>query len=222
MNKHSQQKGFTIIELLIATSVFSVVLLIASTASIQIGRLYYKGLVSARTQEVARNVMDSVGQDLQFSDSKSFKQDYTDSGLAQINWATQSPSEPVSHAFAVCIGSSRYTYWLGQQVQGGNHGLVVDTAPASGCAPAASGTELLGDNMRLTQFSVVRPATNTGTYNLSIKVAYGDSDLLTTYNEDGSRVTGSELKDTLCRSGIAGNSFCATSMLDTTVKRRLE
>lgn len=219
--KVDNQKGFTIIELLVASVIFSVVLLGATTVIIQIGRMYYKSITSTRTQETSRAVMENISRDLQFNDSKSFKQDYTGSGIDPLQWSTTAPTAPNGgSAFAVCAGSSRYTYWLGTQVNEGNHGLVLDGAPTGACSPGdgSTGSELLGENMRLTAFSVTKPLTNSGTYNVSIGVAYGDDDLLNTFS------TGSlqgELADTLCLGGI-GSNFCATSMLDTTVKRRIE
>lgn len=220
MKINNNQKGFTIIELLVASVIFSVVLLGATTVIIQIGRMYYKSITSTRTQETSRAVMENISRDLQFSDSRSFKQDYTGSGIDSLQWATTAPTAPNGgSAFAVCAGSSRYTYWLGRQVNSGNHGLVLDGAPSGACTPGdGSGTELLGENMRLTAFSATRSPTSSGTYNVSIGVAYGDDDLLNTFS------TGSlqgELADTLCLGGI-GSNFCATSALDTVVKRRIE
>lgn len=205
MRVKNQQSGFTIIELLIATTVFSIVLLGASMAIVQIGRVYYKGLISAKTQEVSRSIVQSVSEDLQYSDSKAFK--------------TSPAGEPAPNA--ICIGTNRYTYWLGIPLEGANHGLVTDSISAgSDCvAGTGAGTELLGQNMRLIQFSVT-PASG-GIYKVTVGLAYGDSDLLTTYNQTTGVLEGN-LPDTLCRSGIAGSNFCATSTLDTTVKRRLE
>ncbi len=219
MSVKQNNSGFTIIELLIATAVFSTVLLIASTVIIQIGRLYYKGLISAQTQETVRNIAENVSQDLKFSNGNSFRQDYTDSSVTGDS-ATQAPTAPTNHAYSVCAGNNRYTYWLGQPVADGNHGILVDDAPEGACPPNGSGKELLGQNMRLTEFRVVKSTADPNLYNISIKVAYGDSDLLTTYNQQTGDLEGS-LPDTLCRSGIAGSNFCATSTLDTTVKRRL-
>lgn len=202
MRNQTSQKGFTIIELLIATTVFSVILLIASAAIIQIGRVYYKGLISTKTQETARSVMENVSRDLQFSNSKALRVNEADGRKVY------------------CIGDNRYTYVLGTQVTNGAHGLVQDEA-GNGCDPGdfSTGKELLGENMRLTRFDI---SSNDGnrTYQIGLGVAYGDSDLLTTYSADGLTLEGN-LSDTLCRSGVVGSNFCATSILDTTVKRRL-
>lgn len=205
-SRTANQKGFTIIELLIATTVFSLVLLVASAAVVQIGKMYYKGLISSRTQDVTRSVIEDASRDLQFSNSKGF-----------------SVGAPDGDKKVYCLGDHRYTYDLGKQVASGVHGLVQDTSGDS-CVPGdmsstTTAKELLGENMRLTKFDISSLDGNK-TYQISVGVAYGESDLLSTYSEDGSTLQGN-LADTLCRSGITGSNFCATSTLDTTVKRRL-
>ena len=70
--KRVDNKGFTIIELLIATVIFSVILLVITGAIIQFGRIYYRGVVQSKTQERSRAIIDSVAKDLQFSKPSSF------------------------------------------------------------------------------------------------------------------------------------------------------
>lgn len=73
--KRTNNKGFTIIELLIATVIFSVVLLVITGAIVQFGRVYYKGIVQSRTQERTRAITDSVSKNLQFSRTGSFSKE---------------------------------------------------------------------------------------------------------------------------------------------------
>jgi len=63
----THQQGFTIIELMLATAVFSVVLLIATVAVITVTRSYVKGDVEAETQDAARSILTAVTQDIQFN-----------------------------------------------------------------------------------------------------------------------------------------------------------
>src|SRR5581483_325395 len=92
-------RGFTIIELLIATLVFSVVLVVILAAFVQISRLFYKGVMMSRTQEDTRNVVQSIASDLQFSQTSS-----------NITAA----SAPSSGFF--CVGLHRYKYRIGYQL----------------------------------------------------------------------------------------------------------
>lgn len=215
MKKH--QAGFTILELIIATAVFSMILLLASNAIIQIGRLYYKGLTSTRTQEASRLISEDVTRALQLSRKGDIQESGDKTNLDSLR--------------AICIGDSRYSFILDKQVGTDTaHALWIDQTPSSGCPAAdlsnpnlSGGRELLSENMRLLEFRVVRSDT-AGTYTVNTTVAYGDSDLLNYYDQTGNiREVSDEngLAEGLCRTGIAGSNFCAVSGLDTVVKRRI-
>lgn len=207
--------GFTIIELMIATTVFSVILLMAATAMIQIGRIYFKGITSARTQEVARSISDDVSQAIQFSGAK----------IQLIG------TPPGSTAKGFCIDDVRYSYVVDRQLEENpssdplkrqsKHVLVVDN-PGSGCAAAAqpvdnsgagiNGKELMGIHMRLEQDILPNPATNDGKlFPISVSVIYGDQDVL-----KGSAPNYS------CQATRFGGQFCAISQLSTTVEKRVQ
>jgi prepilin-type N-terminal cleavage/methylation domain-containing protein len=208
LRRHSLQGGFTIIELMVATMVFSIVLLIASNSVVQIGRMYYKGLISSQTQDAARSVLEDVSRTLQLSKGNSR---YTYIIDHQLNPAGPSgPGDPVS----------KHVLWL-------------DTMPVGGCVPvdlsqdtpSAGGKELLATNMRMLEFSVDK-----NTFQISIRLAYGPSDLLSSYDNDSHPVnlTGpagtideADSAQALCKSGVAGSNFCAVSALDTMVQRRI-
>ena len=59
------QSGFTLLELMIATTIFSVILLLCTVGLIQIGKTYYKGSAIVRTQNVARDITDNITQAIQ-------------------------------------------------------------------------------------------------------------------------------------------------------------
>src|SRR3989338_4615433 len=64
---HKKDSGFTIIELMIATTVFSLVLLLCTFGLLQVARVYYKGVTGAKVQEALRNVTDNITRVIQFS-----------------------------------------------------------------------------------------------------------------------------------------------------------
>src|SRR5438105_2859585 len=64
----SSSSGFTIVELLIATTVFSIVLIVFLATFLRISELFYKGVSLSNTQETARTVLQDITDDLQFSD----------------------------------------------------------------------------------------------------------------------------------------------------------
>lgn len=214
-------------ELMIATAVFSVVLLVTSAGVISIGRSYYRSLTTTRVQETVRSVMDDISRSLQFSDTDSIS-----------NYLEDPDYHTPATVKARCFGPDRYTYVINQKVESITSGGVEQTLHAlyrdrraaadeheSTCEPNVSftnGTELLGDNMRLLQFDV----SDSDPFQVNIKVAYGDNDLLTTYDDDGNPpgggISDSEAAGTLCKFGIAGSNFCAVAGLETTVTSRVE
>lgn len=221
-----KQAGFTIIELMIATSVLATVLLLVTVVMISIGTLYYKGIAQSRVQDDTRNVTDEISQQLQTNGQS----------LATAVWTAKKEQ-------AYCIGNVRYTYVLnaelGHKAPGGailyKHVLWRDANPTPGsCSidpadtgnvssvdltqntPSSGGTELIGASTRLTTFCIgtfTSPSTcNQATvspFPLTISAAYGDDNLL---NLNGYKTT--------CK-GVTGEQFCSTARLQTTAVQRL-
>jgi len=210
--------GFTIIELMIASSVFAILLLVVTAGILSFTRQNYKGIVSTRTQTVARSITAEVSQAIQFGSNVNI-------GL---------PGSGSEKGF--CIDNKLFSYILGQQVMDkgglpanhqGYHGLVVNSSGVS-CnvttAPmllpavptlAANQRELLGNNMRLAALDV---AANGDLYTIHVRVVYGDDVALspavtsTTTNWPGEHCVGDS----------NGSQYCAISDLTTTVQKRLQ
>lgn len=122
-NLCARQNGFTIVELLIATMVFSVVLLLVTFGILQVSRVYYKGVTEANTQNVARGIMDSVSQAIQFSGGA----------------VSTTPGSPVAGtSYGFCVNNQLYSYMLGYQLTDAitllsdqtHHAMVVRTVPS--------------------------------------------------------------------------------------------
>lgn len=217
-----KQQGFTIIELLIATTIFSVILLAAAASLIQISRLYYKGVISARTQAAARSITDDISRTIQFTSGK-----VTPPGLA-----LGSPGQKV-----LCAGDVRYTFVENMKVNDSlngtadqenhaiRHALWQDGVSAGSCTndldmksanpyqstPTQEGREILDRNMRLTKLTLTPLNPQQDQYSLTVGVIYGDDDLLD--NPDN---------PTKCKTAVAGAQWCASSELTTQVYRRVE
>lgn len=196
--------GFTIVELMIALSVISGILILSTTVILNLGAIYTKGIYQTSTQNVARNIINEVA------------------GQLQLGGATPIVASP--NAF--CLGSQRYSYVLNNKLDAadsGDHVLWRDTLKNSGSCvalgilgtpnpsdsltnPAVGGTELVSANMRLTDFGIT-PNAN-GTYTVRVTVAYGDDDVVVNV---GGR--------TACTNG-AGREYCAVSSLIQTVGKR--
>ena len=192
---NNRSRGFTIIELMIATTVFSVILLIATMALIQIGRIYYKGVLSSKTQNVARGIIDEVANSIKFASNANF-----------VN--------------ALCTDNKRFSYKIGDQLDSSipdDYGLVIDRPAAcdpneprgSSCSGDENCREMLTPGMRLSKFIVVETPQGSGIWQITIGVVSGDTDLL---NSD---------KDSCAASINAGGQCCAASELTTTVIKRV-
>lgn len=217
MSKLRREAGFTIMELMIATMVFSVILLLVTYGIIQIGNRYFKATLQSQTQTAARNAIDEVSRNLQFSDG------------------TLSTTTPNSDGVgAYCINNTQYLYMLRKmQVQTGSpqHVLVVRPDPGSCAVPTdlsyfqnglgSNERDLLGNRMRLAAFDVSGPNAN-GVFTITLRVVTGDDDLLCSPSA-GCTGSDSELasnSDITCKGG-AGSTYCAYSELSTAVTRRL-
>lgn len=212
-NKHRRkQQGFTIIELMIATTVLSVILVMVTFVMISIGKLYYKGISQAKAQQTARSIVEDVSDRLELNDKNPYDPP-----------PTHPPTDATLTFQAYCVGETRYSYILNRQIGSDaatqiRHVLWRDKTPASGCVPAdltlanptsdpsdTSGTELMTDRGQLAAFSV----SGTSPYQIEVLVALGEDDTL---DKAGS--------NTQCKNQ-ANNEFCATSRLITSVTKRL-
>ena len=220
------ESGFTLIELMIATTVLAVLLLLVTVIISSIGNLYYKGINQARIQDTTRTITNQVSQDLELSN-----------GFTPTSNVPLPGNMPPAAPEAYCIGNVRYSFVVGAQLgspTGSTHVIWRDTNPnpagvctvASGfpTSPATTGTELMAPNSRLTAFTIY----GTSPYTITVNIAYGDDDLLCSpqHNSTCSSPNNTMLsayyrdQDLLCK-GRTGQNFCATANLTTTVVQRL-
>lgn len=216
----NKSKGFTIIELMVSTTVFAVLLLVVTFGILQISRVYYRGITEANTQDTARRVSDIVGQSIQFSGG-------------DISSTVGNPSPGTSYQF--CLGNEQFSYTTGYQVADEPnpalsqtyHALVQRTLAgcSAGTAPqdvrqqSVAGRELLDPRMRLSKLNVTQ--VSPGLYRVEVRVVYGDDDLLYSPSSPDS-TTGATAADATCRAASEGTQFCAVSELNTIVRKRVQ
>jgi len=223
--------GFTVIELLIATAVFSFILLISLTGFLQIGQLFYKGVTITRTQDSTRQALDSLTSDIRFA-----------SKISQSQPQNTAPTGRTSKYF--CAGSNRYTFVPGRMVDSSDYpavfnsqtedkfGLIKDTLLVStSCAsPFGPGAvafnepvELLSNKMRVGELKIcqvgmlttidcpggpLNPNLN-NLYTVSVIIAYGNDNIL----QDPTTAS------VACNSDLSTSQYCHVSKLRTTVRR---
>lgn len=203
MQKTNNEGGFTLIELMIAGTVFSVILIIVSTGIIQVSKSFYKGVTMAKTQEVSRTILDDVSRAIQ----------YNNGAVEQIR---DNDNGAVS---GYCIGDRRYSYSLFTKHTDTNHVLMVDQVSAcngdsqaqviNGGSPL--GKELMAANMRLLKLEITPTPGVAGLWSVKVKVAHGEDDMLVDPSD----------ANTQCNAALGGSQFCAVSELSTTVSKRL-
>jgi len=207
--KKRQKSGFTIIELMIATLVFSVVMILITTGVLTFTKSYYRGLNQSSTQNAARTILENISQAIQFSGD-----------------AVTVPITANNGSQGFCVGNQRYSYLLGGQLWDGtpdvaqhqvSHALVLDQSGSCGGASAqnltgagVTGTELLQPRMRLSKLDVTQ--ISGGLYRITVRVVFGDDDLLN--NPTAANAS--------CKVSISGSQYCAQSELSTIVKKRID
>lgn len=199
------QKAFTIIELLIASTVFSMIILGACVAIIQMSRLYYKGIILSRTQTAGRNLTQSIAREIQFQGG-----DVT----------TDTVSLPPNTIQDLKIGATTYRYAKNKQ-QGSDikHAILkfnnsLSPTPNPDLNTALGSSELrdvLANNMRVLNLDVEEFPSSIapGVYKINVKIAYGDSDLF----DDPDNPT-------MCKGNPAGSQWCSIVEYNTMVFQR--
>ncbi len=187
-------QGFTIIELLVATTVFSIVLLVALASFLRMSQLFFKGVVIDHTRIAADQIM------------------------ADLRAGFNSNSSYGNGAGYYCVGGSRYSYLLYKPVDLSqedigqpnptHYGLVKDTPSGCGAPPGTpfvNPQELLGNHMRLSQLDISQAsAPRAGkVYTISLKIAYGDDTALS----DGGTSSPS------CVGNLSLTEFCTVNSL---------
>lgn len=193
-----ESRGFTILELMVASMVFAVIMLLVAGTIVRFTNTFQKGVVDSNTQNVARSITDTLADAIKNGDSVEKK------------------------SYGYCIGSTAYAFTPRVQYKGtdGTYALREIRGMGAGCPQASAagfdladhGQEIVGRDMRLSYLKIT-PETPTGGVNcddmcaVSVVVAYGDDDLLEGASGDSPR----------CFTQI-GSQFCAVRELSTTVK----
>lgn len=210
-------------ELMIALSILSTILIMSTVILMQIGKWYSKGVNAANLQNTSRNLSGDVSAALQFG-----------SGAPRSGGPINIGGETI---LARCISNVRYTYVLNRAL-GDDQGVLTkhvlwrdtlqnstgctplnitgDTVVASSALdtsdpdPMANGFEMASKHMRLISFDIAGSAAGDDTYIITTRMGFGDSDV---FNDPAN--------PTSCLGGPS-SPYCSLSSFSTTVKRRIE
>lgn len=228
--KPDSQDGFTIVELMIASLVFSTILVVITVGVMRFTDSYYRGINTSNTQTTAQNAIDTITQSIQFSSGG---------------------TSPGGAGF-FCAGNKVFTYSNGHQFGGtpspSDRGLYAMDEVGATCGDPSdtdftnavngnTGVELLGKGMRVIQASVTSPDDKLLS-SVHLKIAYGDSDLLcnsalhaAAHGCDAGAASYAALDDVFERPGTTdniqckltiGSQFCAVVDLTNVAQQRIE
>lgn len=213
-------KGFTIVELLIAISVFSSLLIIIVYAFLYGLNTFSKAQVVSNTQETARSIEQNLTQSFSLTPSGGYVQikDITNNNISTNGF---------------CLGQFRYSYVIDKKISSvnPNYGLWQDTF--NGCNSSTTALDLssnprtmslvnlkqlLGNNMRISRFNITPLSIIGSGYRIQLEVDYGDQ--LISY--DSNLNNASNPYAYYCPSNSISSSFCAVAKVDTIVFQRIQ
>jgi prepilin-type N-terminal cleavage/methylation domain-containing protein len=192
-----KHRGFTIIELMIAMTVFSAAMVIVLAGVIVISRQYQQASNRVAMEEATRNIHQQIGDSIRFS------------GVSVTN------SSPSGDWVATCVGNLMFVYPISTPFAGSidqfnsrNSGLFVkqdgDCNVPADVGPSGA-VNVLPGGAKVTRFSV----TDT---EILTTFAKSPGDLLT-IPASGGQVT--------CNITITGREFCAAVSMQSSVVRRV-
>ncbi len=221
----ARQRGFTIVELMIATMVFGVILLGVTAAITTMGKKYQRSMYASNTQAVTSNLVDTLSQAVRYT-----------SGMPQKG------GNPLTDTGSYCIGEKQILYAQGMRLGDtaaatSSRFAVLVRSGDSTCSTIPSITqplsipgeyqELLGRGMRISKLDIFQQSD--GSFKVEARVVYGEDDLLCSESVANSCRAGEpylnasqlrSLDNLQCKPG-PGSEYCSASELSATVYQRL-
>lgn len=193
-----KSQGFTIVELMIAMTTFTVAVTLITTGVIFIGRQYKQAVTRVDLESASREIHQQVAQSIQFSGADA-----------------QTITPPGDYS-ATCIGDKQYIYGTSQADYDAatydalNSGLYYKDIPEGSCPGIDTtnlGINLLPDGAKVVAFDY-------NSFVFSTVFVYSDSDLINV----GSTPTADQIA---CKGGVSGREYCAVVKLDSSVARKV-
>ena len=232
------KSGFTIVELMIAISIFSGLLIIMVYSFLFSLDAFMKAYVSSKTQETLRNVDQSISTSINLGTNGVVYLKPVQYNISNGNYTITSQG--------FCIGQYRYSYILSQESDSNgnynyvnlsipilNHNLVQDvmtggcnsnmsaqdlSSPLNTSAQqlSSSSKELAGNNIGILSFSLSPTYAfgNTPVYNFLATFGYGNN-LNVSYDLSGN------LSSSSCPGTFHGGNFCALSSFNDYINQRV-
>jgi Tfp pilus assembly protein PilV len=167
--RSSKSRGFTVIELLLAMTFLTFILLFVITATIQIMRVYNKGVATKTINQSGRTIVEEMSREIRGANPSTFNTSQMSNGR-------------------LCLGEVSYIWNLGNTMSGANK--YTDNTPISFvrvkdpsglyCDPSqtptkAAATELISNTIWVQQVSVIQSvASDSSLVQLRIRLSTSD------------------------------------------------
>jgi prepilin-type N-terminal cleavage/methylation domain-containing protein len=208
--EYKKQSGFTILELMIAISVFTVAILLVTTGVIQIGREYRLGATRAKLNTFTRELHGQFTQEIQYS------------GLSPVIVDAIPPATlPGGYNHAICMGNTRYLIKDIDYADPSSPTLGVDTISdisLCGTQAAVNVKNPLPKDARLTDFIITPPVDAFHGYELFTRIVIGEKDL---FQGTANGTDGDFSKPCVLSTGF-GSAFCSTIILSSNIARKVK
>jgi len=169
-----EQKGFTLVELMLSMAFFSFILLFVTSGFIIVNRAYNKGLTVKLVQDEGRELVEELTREVRISNSKSIK---TDDNTTK------------------CIEVSGYRYYWSVPISGttGSPGKLFreegKDCSASINTTTPTGVQILNERVGVQFMSLTRASAASPIYTIKIVLSTAEADLLTDVGETATCAT---------------------------------
>lgn len=194
------QKGFTLVELMFALSMFSLMMIIATVGFVAMSRSYTRGLARKQLSESSQRIVASIDNSI------------TNTGLGSYASCRAADDEPIPDACpelsgkwqgALCFEGERYIW--------GSDGLFRQAEDCDVTLPeSATGEELLSARFRVDRLNVEQ---------LGDKL-YAVKAVLRTENEEAFTFDEDDPTKTICNPTSGAAQVCAIEVVDTVINAR--
>jgi type II secretory pathway pseudopilin PulG len=221
-NKDVNSAGFTIIELMVATVVFSTVLIVIVASFLQVGHMFYKGVSINNTTKSTANLVDAIANDVRLTSD-------------QPSMGNLIGAPPGTTKWYFCTGPHRYTFKLNTKVQDSDvtsnavnmsAGVIQDDE--SSCSnpdtnPGSNSTQMLGPDMQLNKLDITQ--TGSAVMIHAHVIFYGADDTVfnsTAHPNDTTADHSAAVNDpdAYCSGSLLSTQFCAASDIQNNVTLR--
>lgn len=150
MTRRMNVKGFTLVELMLAMTVFSAVMVVATVGFIGMNRTFNRGLIRKDLSQYSQTVTEGITRDVR-----------SIGPTVAVDSCAEGATDCVTDRSAVCLGAARYT-WNGSGEPGG---LYKDAPASCGDVLSSNAETVVADRYVVRDFKVERltsPVTGAG------------------------------------------------------------